>query len=191
MRVSKKRRKTKETNVTVRINLDGKGRAKISTGIKFLDHLLESFAKHGSFDLEIKSSGDLPHHIAEDTMIVLGEAIREALGNKAGIARMGDAIVPMDDALVMAAIDLSGRAYPSIAVRFKGKKVEGLSSDLIVHLLQSLAVNAGMNLHVEVMRGVNDHHKAEAIFKAVGVALSKACRKSRKGRDIPSTKGRI
>lgn len=191
MRTSKRSRKTKETAVTVRINLDGSGQARVDTGMKFLDHLLETFAKHGSFDLEITSRGDLPHHVAEDTMIVLGEAIDEALGKKAGIARMGDAIVPMDDALVMAAIDLSGRAFADIKVKFWKKKIEDLSTDLVAHLLQTLAVNCRMNLHVEVLRGENDHHKAEAIFKALGVALSKACGRSRKSGEIPSTKGVI
>lgn len=188
MRISEKTRKTKETDVRVRINLDGSGRARVDTGIKFLDHLLESLAKHGSFDLQVVARGDLPHHVAEDTMIVLGEAIDSALGNKAGIARMGDAIVPMDDALVMVAIDLGGRAYPSIEASFWKKKVEDLSTDLIAHLLETLAVSGKMNLHVEVMRGKNDHHKAEAIFKGIGVALSKACRRTGR-RSVPSTKG--
>lgn len=191
MRTSERKRKTRETDVAVRINLDGRGRSEVDTGIKFLNHLLETFAKHGSFDLRINSRGDLPHHVAEDTMITLGEAIDEALGKKAGIARMGYAIVPMDDALVMAAIDLSGRAFADIRARFWKKKIEDLSTDLLAHLLQTLAVSCRMNLHVEVLRGKNDHHKAEAIFKAVGVALSSACRKTRKGGVIPSTKGVI
>lgn len=191
MRVGKVERKTKETSVSVKVNLDGAGRAKVDTTIKFLDHLLSSFAKHGGFDLELRASGDFEHHVAEDSMIVLGEAIDRALGNKVGIERMGDAIVPMDDALVMAAVDLSGRAFPDVEASFNKRKLDDLSSDLLVHLLQTLATNGKFNLHVKVLRGKNDHHKAEAIFKAVGVAFSRAAAKSPRKRGIPSTKGVI
>lgn len=189
MKIGKIERKTKETKVSVRINLDGSGKAKIDTTIKFFDHLLASFAKHGCFDLDIKARGDFEHHIAEDTMIVLGEAIERALGKKAGIERMGDAIVPMDDALVMAAVDLSGRAFPDIEAKFSKRKLDDLSSDLVAHLLQTLATNGRFNLHVKVLRGKNDHHKAEAIFKALGVALAKAVRKTPRRKGVPSTKG--
>jgi imidazoleglycerol-phosphate dehydratase len=191
MRVGKVRRKTKETEVEVRLNIDGTGKAKVDTTIKFLNHLLESFAKHGSFDLELRARGDLEHHIAEDSMIALGEALEKALGSKAGIERMNDAVVPMDDALVMVAVDLSGRAFPDIEAEFAKKRLDDLSSDLIVHLLQTLATNGRFNLHVKVLRGRNDHHKAEAIFKAVGVALSRAAAKSGRRRGVPSTKGVI
>jgi len=189
MRVGKVERKTKETSVSVKVNLDGAGRAKVDTTIKFLDHLLSSFAKHAGLDLELRASGDFEHHVAEDSMIALGEAIDRALGSKVGIERMGDAIVPMDDALVMAAVDLSGRAFPDIEASFNKRKLDDLSSDLLVHLLQTLATNGKFNLHVKVLRGKNDHHKAEAIFKAVGVALSRAATKSPRKRGIPSTKG--
>jgi len=191
MRVGKVRRKTNETEVEVRLNLDGTGKAKVDTTIKFLNHLLESFAKHGSFDLELRARGDLEHHIAEDSMIALGEALEKALGDKAGIERMNDALVPMDDALVMVAVDLSGRAFPDIEAKFAKKRLDDMSSDLIVHLLQTLATNGRFNLHVKVMRGANDHHKAEAIFKAVGVAISRAAAKSKRRRGVPSTKGVI
>lgn len=188
MRVGGAERKTKETEVRVKINLDGAGRVRVDTPIKFFNHLLTSFAKHGCFDLDINARGDFPHHISEDTMIVLGEAVERALGKKAGIERMGDAIVPMDDALVMVAVDLSGRAFPDIEVRFTKRKLDDLSSDLVTHLLQTLATNGKFNLHVKVLRGKNDHHKAEAIFKGLGVALGKAVRRApRKG--VPSTKG--
>jgi len=191
MRVSKVKRKTKETEVEARINLDGSGTASVDTGIKFFDHMLSSFAKHGCFDLRVKARGDFEHHVAEDTMIALGEAIDRALGAKAGIRRMGDAIVPMDDALALAAVDLSGRAYPEIEVKFAKRKVGDLSSDLIKHVIQVLAINGKFNLHVQVLRGQNDHHKAEAIFKALGVALAEAVSKSARRKGVPSTKGVI
>jgi imidazoleglycerol-phosphate dehydratase len=188
MRVGKVERKTKETEVSVRINLDGSGEVRVDTPIKFLNHLLANFAKHGSFDLELKASGDLEHHIAEDAMIALGEAIELALGRKEGIERMGDAIVPMDDALVMAAVDLSGRAFSDVEAKFAKKRLDDLSSDLVVHLLQTLATNGKFNLHMKVLRGRNDHHKAEAIFKALGVSLGRAVRRSPRRRGVPSTK---
>lgn len=191
MRVGRFERKTKESSIYVKINLDGAGRAKVNTTIKFLDHLLSSFAKHGGFNLELRASGDFEHHVAEDSMIALGEAIDLALGKKMGIERMGDAIVPMDDALVMVAVDMGGRGYPDIEAKFKKRKLDDLSSDLVVHLLQTLAMNGKFNLHVKVISGENDHHKAEAIFKAVGVALARATAKSPRKRGIPSTKGVI
>jgi len=191
MRVGKASRKTKETTVDVQLNIDGSGRANVDTGIKFLDHLLSSFAKHGSFDLKLKARGDLEHHIAEDAVIALGAALEKALGKKEGIRRMGDAFVPMDDALVLVAIDLGGRAYADVDVKFEKKKLDDLSADLVEHLLQTLATNAKLNLHVQVMRGRNDHHKAEAIFKALGIALAEAVSKRARARGVPSTKGAI
>jgi imidazoleglycerol-phosphate dehydratase len=188
MRIGDIKRKTKETTVEARINLDGVGKISVDTNTKFLDHLLSSFAKHGSFDLKLKARGDLEHHIAEDTMIALGMAIEKALGKKEGIRRMGDAFVPMDDALVLVAIDLSGRAYAEVSVEFSKKKIDDLSTDLIEHLLQTLASSAKLNLHVQVIRGKNDHHKAEAIFKALGMAMSEAVSK-RRLKGVPSTKG--
>ena len=189
MRVSKVRRKTKETEIEVELNLDGLGKAKINTEIKFLNHLLASFAKHGCFDLKLRARGDFKHHIAEDAMIALGEAIERALGKKVGIERMGDAIVPMDDALVLAAVDLSGRAFPDIEAKFAKRRLDDLNSDMIEHMLQALATNGKFNLHVKVLRGKNDHHKAEAIFKALGVALTRAASRSPRRREVPSTKG--
>jgi imidazoleglycerol-phosphate dehydratase len=150
---------------------------------------LNSFAKHGCFDLTVKARGDLEHHIAEDVIITLGEALVKALGNKSGIRRMGDAIVPMDDALVLVAVDLGGRAYAETEAKFAKKKLDDLSSDLIEHLLQTLATNAKLNLHTQVIRGRNDHHKAEAIFKALGIALAEAVRREPRRVGVPSTKG--
>lgn len=191
MRVGKAERKTKETKVSAKINLDGSGKTRIDTTIKFFDHLLASFAKHGCFDLDLKARGDFEHHIAEDAMLALSEAIERALGRKVGIERMGDAIVPMDDALVMVAVDLSGRAFPEIEAKFAKRKLDDLSSDLVVHLLQTLATNGKFNLHVKVLRGKNDHHKAEAIFKALGVAMAEAVSKRPRAKGVPSTKGVI
>ena len=191
MRIGKVKRKTKETTAEVKVNLDGTGKARVDTSIKFLDHLLTSFAKHGCIDLELRALGDFEHHIAEDSMIALGEALERALGKKAGIRRVGDAVVPMDDALVLAAVDLSGRAFPDIEARFAKRRLDDLSSDLVKHLLETLATNGRFNLHVRVLRGRNDHHKAEAIFKALGVALAEAARKEPRRRGIPSTKGVI
>ena len=191
MRVGTVERKTEETEVKVRLNLDGSGKASVGTGIKFLDHLLTSFAKHGCFDLELRARGDLEHHVAEDVMIALGKTLERALGKKLGIRRMGDAIVPMDDALVLAAVDLSGRAYPDIEAKFAKRKLDDLSSDMVEHMLETLATNGKFNLHVRVLRGKNDHHKAEAIFKALGVALAEAVCKGPRRRGVPSTKGVI
>ncbi len=189
MRKAKIVRKTKETNVEVELNLDGVGRARADTTIKFLDHLISSMAKHGGFDIRLKARGDLSHHIAEDSMIALGEALEKALGKKLGIERIGDITTPMDDALVLVAIDLSGRAYPDIEAEFKMKKIDDLNTDLIVHLLQTLAINGRFNLHVKVLRGKNDHHKAEAMFKGLGIALRKAVAKTAGRAGVPSTKG--
>jgi imidazoleglycerol-phosphate dehydratase len=191
MRRAKVRRKTKETDVGVELNLDGGGEARVDTGIRFLDHLLSSFAKHGCMDLALRARGDLPHHVAEDAMIALGEALYKALGKKIGIERMGDATVPMDDSLALVAVDLSGRAYPEIEVSFGKRRLDDLSSDLVPHLLQTLAVSGRFNLHVRVLRGRNDHHKAEAVFKALGVALRRAAARLPRRRGVPSTKGVI
>jgi imidazoleglycerol-phosphate dehydratase len=189
MRVGKLRRRTKETDVEVRLNLDGSGEARVDTGIKFLDHLLSALAKHGCFDLEVRARGDFEHHVAEDVMIAIGSALEKALGEKTGIHRMGDAILPMDDALVLVAVDLSGRAYADVDVKFTKKRLDDLSADLVEHLLQTLAANGKLNLHVQVLRGRNDHHKAEAIFKALGVALAEAVSEGPRRRGVPSTKG--
>ncbi len=187
MRKSKITRETKETVIEAELTLEGSGKVEVETGIEFFDHLLESFGKHGKFDLSVESRGDFDHHIAEDTMIVLGKAFEEALEDKKGIRRMGDAIVPMDDSLALVAIDLGGRVYSKIEVDFEKEKLIDLNSDLFIHLLETLAGNAKCNLHVDLMRGSNDHHKAEAIFKALGIALSEAVEIA--GEDIPSTKG--
>jgi imidazoleglycerol-phosphate dehydratase len=191
MRVGKISRRTKETAVDVKLNLDGSGKADVKTDIEFFDHLLSSFAKHGCFDLRVRARGDLEHHVVEDVAIALGAALEDALGKKIGIRRMGDAIVPMDDALVLVAVDLSGRPYADVQAKFSKRRLDDLSADLIAHVLETLAANGKFNLHVQVLRGRNDHHKAEAIFKALGVSLAEAVRKEPRREGVPSTKGMI
>ncbi|MEM2250628.1 MAG: imidazoleglycerol-phosphate dehydratase HisB [Candidatus Hadarchaeales archaeon] len=180
-------RKTKETDIKVKINLDGSGKSSIETGIEFLNHMLASMAKHGRFDLEVTATGDLKHHIVEDVAICLGLAVDKALGEKKDIARIGTAVVPMDDALVLVAVDLSGRAYSDISLKAKARKIEDISADLLEHFLDTFAKNGRFNLHVIVLKGKNDHHKIEAAFKALGVALREAVKQI--GGGIPSTKG--
>ncbi len=189
MREGKIKRETDETTVEVNFTLEGSGEAEIETGIEFFNHLLDSFVRHGNFDLVAKAKGDFEHHIAEDVMIALGEALDEALGDKEGIRRMGDAVVPMDDSLALVALDLGGRVYTDIEVEFGKEKLVDMNSDLFVHLLETLAGNAKCNLHVDLLRGNNDHHKAESTFKALGAALSEAVEVV--GEDVPSTKGVI
>ncbi|MFP4005353.1 MAG: imidazoleglycerol-phosphate dehydratase HisB [Candidatus Hadarchaeia archaeon] len=180
-------RETEETTVRVRLNLDGNGDSEVETGIEFFDHLLESFSKHGRIDLTVESGGDFEHHIAEDTMIALGKALLDSLGEREGIRRMGSSVVPMDDALALVAIDLGGRVYSDVEVDFNKKRLEDLNTDLFRHLLITFSDNSNSNLHVKVLRGENDHHKAEAVFKALGVAISEAV--AEMGGGVPSTKG--
>lgn len=191
-RISTIKRQTKETNIALKLGLDGAGNYQIDTGIKMLDHLLSQTAKHGRLDLTVKASGDDEHHVSEDIAICLGKALNEALGEKLGIARMGDATVPMDDALSMVAIDLSGRGYCVLDLPFKRNDMRGFQTDLIRHFLETFAAEAKMNLHGRVLYGTNDHHKAEALFKALGRALDIATRIDvRTSGKLPSTKQRI
>lgn len=187
MRSSNLNRKTSETDVKLKLVIDGKGSAKISTTIPFFDHLLDSLARHGSFDLTITATGDNDHHTIEDVSIVLGQAFSDALGDKKGITRFGDSIVPMDDVLVMTSVDLGGRAYCANGVKFRFKKIEGISTEMIDHFMESFAHEFKINLHTKLMEGKNEHHKAEALFKSVGISLKKACSITRT--DVPSTKG--
>jgi imidazoleglycerol-phosphate dehydratase len=181
------KRKTRETDITVHLKINGSGEYEISTTLPFFDHLLASFAKHGRFDLKVKAQGDHEHHIVEDVAIVLGQAFREAVGSKEGIRRFGHAIVPMDDVLVLCAVDISGRSYCSNGVKFRYKHVEGLSTELLGHFLESFSNEFRINLHTKLLDGKNEHHKAEALFKALGMALSMALEK--RGKGVPSTKG--
>ncbi|MDP6459996.1 MAG: imidazoleglycerol-phosphate dehydratase HisB [Candidatus Hydrothermarchaeota archaeon] len=187
MRTSKIRRKTKETDVMGSLTIEGKGDYRIDTGAKFFDHLLSSFSRHGRFDLEVNTAGDNEHHIVEDVAIALGEAFREALGDKRGIRRFGSAIVPMDDILILTAIDIGGRGYCVNGVKFRRKKIEGLSSEMVAHFLTTFAGEFKINLHTMVLGGKNEHHKAEALFKSLGLSLREAC--GIVGEGIPSTKG--
>lgn len=182
-------RKTDETEVRVELNLDGKGKYEVNTPYKFFNHLLELFAKNAMIDLKLQASGDLEYHIVEDTGIVLGEALQKALGNKKGIARYGFFILPMDESLALNAIDLSGRGKLVFDAEFGLKRIEGLSSEVIEEFLESVALNAKITLQFRLLRGNNEHHKAEALFKCFGRALRMAVALDGKERKIPSTKG--
>jgi imidazoleglycerol-phosphate dehydratase len=192
MRLLKHSGKTQETDISLVLNLDGTGKHDINTGIKMLDHLISQTAKHGRLDLKLTASGDDEHHVTEDIAICLGKALNEALGEKLGIARMADAIVPMDEALASVAVDLSGRGYCVLDAEFKKNDMRGFHSDLIRHFLESFAMEGRLNLHARVLYGTNDHHKAEALFKALGRALDIATRiDTRTSGELPSTKARI
>jgi imidazoleglycerol-phosphate dehydratase len=189
-RIAIVKRETKETNIRLELNLDGSVEWEISTGIRVLDHLLAQLAQHGRFNLKISATGDDQHHIVEDVGICLGRAFNEALGEKRGIVRMGDATVPMDDALAIAAVDISGRGYTVLELPFSDNDMAGFATDLIRHFLESFANEARLNLHAKVLYGTNDHHKAEALFKALGRALDTATRiDERISGELPSTKG--
>ncbi|SHO49767.1 imidazoleglycerol-phosphate dehydratase HisB [Anaerocolumna xylanovorans] len=187
-------RKTKETDITLSINLDGTGEARIKTGIGFFDHMLEGFAKHGFFDLEIKAEGDLyvdGHHTVEDTGIVLGQAIRQALGDKKGIKRFGNFMLPMDESLVVCAIDLSGRPYLVCDLGSLAPMAGELDTELIQEFFYALSYSAGMNLHIRKIHGSNTHHIIEAAFKAFAKALDEASFFDGRIKDVLSTKGTI
>ncbi len=188
-RVSVVKRETKETNISLELNIDGSGQCEINTGIPMLDHLLAQLARHGVFDIKISATGDDQHHLVEDVAICMGKALNEALGEKRGIIRMGDATVPMDDALALVAVDIGGRGYTVLDLPFSENDMAGFPTDLIRHFLESFAIEARLNLHAKILYGVNDHHKAEALFKALGRALDTATRiDERISGELPSTK---
>ena len=188
-RLSIVKRETKETNINLELNIDGSGKWEINTGIKMFDHLLAQVAQHGRFDLKISATGDDQHHLVEDVALCLGRALTQALGEKQGIVRMADATVPMDDALAMVVVDISGRGYTVLELPFNDNDMTGFATDLIRHFLESLATEAKLNLHARVVYGTNDHHKAEALFKALGRALDMATRiDERIAGQLPSTK---
>jgi imidazoleglycerol-phosphate dehydratase len=185
-------RNTGETQISVTFILDGSGKFDIQTGSKMFDHMLTHIAQHGLFDIKIKASGWDQHHLVEDVAIALGQALNKSLGDKKGITRMGHAIVPMDEALAMVVIDISGRGYAVLDVPFKRKKIGDLESDVVRHFLETFALEAKMNLHARVFYGTDDHHKAEAVFKALGRSLGDATRiDPRIAGKVPSTKGTI
>jgi len=190
-RVSALRRRTRETDVSVRVALDGTGEASISTGIGFYDHLLTSLAHHSLIDLRIEATGDLEvddHHTVEDVALVLGAALAAALGDRAGIRRFGDAAVPMDESLASVAIDVGGRPYAVIDLPFRAERIGALSTQLIEHALEAFARTSGSTLHVRGT-GRNDHHLAEAAFKALARALRAACEPDPRRAGVASTKG--
>ena len=184
------RRTTRETEIVLALALDGTGAADVRTGIGFLDHLLTALACHARFDLSLACTGDLQvddHHTAEDCALALGQAFDRALGDRSGIARFGSAMAPLDEALARAVVDLSGRAFALVDLGLTRERLGGLACENVSHVLSSLATAARVTLHVDVLRGVNDHHRAEAAFKAVALALRQAA--SRDGWAVPSTKG--
>jgi len=191
-RAAQVERKTKETDVRVKLKLDGEGRSQISTGLPFLDHMLELFSKHGLFDLEVVCKGDLEiddHHSAEDIAITLGLALAQALGDKSGIRRYGEAIVPMDEALCRSVIDLSGRFYLVYEVQTRRQKIGNFSVELAEHFWRSLAETAKFNLHIDCLRGRNTHHILEGTFKASARALRQAVERDPRVTGVLSTKG--
>ncbi len=183
------KRETKETNISLELNIDGSGKWDINTGIKMFDHLLAQIAQHGRFGITLSATGDDQHHLVEDVAICLGRALREALGEKQGIVRMANAFVPMDDALAMVAVDISGRGYTVLDLPFSKNDMAGFPTDLVRHFLESFAYEARLNLHAKFVYGTNDHHKTEALFKALGRALDTATRiDERISGELPSTK---
>lgn len=187
-------RKTQETNISIQLDLDGQGNSSIETGIGFMDHMLEGFAKHGFFDLKVKATGDINvdcHHTVEDLGIVLGIAIKETLGDKAGIKRYGSFMLPMDDCLVLCAIDLCGRPYFSFDCDFATERVGYLETQTVREFFYAVSYSAGMNLHIKLLNGENDHHKIEAMFKAFAKALDMATSIEPRSNGVMSTKGTL
>jgi imidazoleglycerol-phosphate dehydratase len=195
MRTTTITRTTKETSIELTLNLDGSGEYEIDTGLGFLDHMLRHVAAHGLFDLTVHAEGDLhidPHHTVEDVALVLGRAFDEALGDRKGITRMGSAYAPMDESLAFVAVDLSGRPYTVFDAEWRAPAVGGIPTTLVRHVFESFAVQARANVHARVPHGRDDHHKAEALFKALGRALDAATQiDPRRGKTIPSTKGTL
>lgn len=191
MRTAEISRKTRETEVYVKVNLDAVGNSEVETGIAFLNHLITSLSTHSLIDITAKVKGDLKHHATEDVAICLGEAIRKALGDGEGLTRFGFAAVPMDCSLVFAAVDLVRRPYAKIDLKLRGKKIEDMPCEDINHFLETLTFSMQANIHIWTQYGNNDHHKAEAAFKALALALKKAVSIDTKKKGIPSTKGVI
>jgi imidazoleglycerol-phosphate dehydratase len=195
MRTAQVKRKTLETEITLMLNLDGRGKYNIDTGIGFMDHMLSHVAVHGLFDLELNAQGDLQvdaHHTIEDCALVLGQAFDQALGDRTGIIRMGSVYVPMDESLAFVCVDLSGRPYSVIQTDWHNPEVGGIPTSLFPHFLESFATTARCNLHARILYGRDDHHQAEALFKALGRTLEMATRLDpRRAGVIPSTKGKL
>ena len=193
-RTAKVERKTAETHVRVELNIDGTGQAQISTGVGFYDHMLTAFARHGRLDLTVQATGDLhidPHHTIEDVGLVLGMALNEALGDRKGIRRMAHAYVPMDEALARVVVDLSGRPYTVFKAEWHAPLIGQFPTSLVGHFFESVAIRGNFNLHAEVFYGGDDHHQAEALFKALARALSEAVALDPRRSAVPSTKGTL
>lgn len=189
MRKSLVKRETAETVVQVELNLDGTGQFDTRTGLRTLDHLIAQIARHGIFDIKVSATGSDQHHVAEDVAITFGKALNEALGDKRGIVRMAHAVVPMDEALARVVLDISGRGYSKIEIKFSGEAISELQTDMVIHFLETLASEAKITLHAAVLYGRNDHHMAESLFKALGRALDAATRIDPRIADrVPSTK---
>jgi imidazoleglycerol-phosphate dehydratase len=191
LRIEEVTRKTKETEVKAKVNLDGEGKAAISSGVPFLDHMLTSLATHSLIDIEASVKGDLVHHCVEDLAIGLGEALNKALGTRVGITRFGNATAPMDCSLALAAVDLVKRPYFKIDLKFKGRKIEEMQTEDINHFYESLTNSLQANVHMFVMYGSNDHHKAEAATKALSLSLRQAVTIDPRRKGVPSSKGVI
>jgi len=191
LRVAEISRKTRETEVYVKVNLDATGKAEVTTGFAFVDHMVVSLATHSLIDITMKAKGDLRHHVAEDVAICLGQALRKALGNTAGIRRFGYAIVPMDCSLAFAAVDLAKRPYAKVNLKLEGKMIEDTPCEDIYHFLETLASSLQANIHIWVQYGENDHHKVEAAFKALALSLRQAIAIDPRRSGIPSAKGLI
>ena len=192
MRVAEVSRKTSETDIQIRLNLDGTGKSNIHTGIGFFDHMLNSFARHGLFDLDVQVNGDLDvdcHHTIEDTGIVLGEAIKMAVGDKKGIKRFGYFILPMDESLVLASLDLSGRPYLNYQLPLTVERVGQMDTEMVKEFFYAISYSCGMNLHIKLLDGSNNHHIIEAAFKAFAKALDEAISYDQRITDVLSTKG--
>lgn len=193
-RIAQIQRNTKETQISIRLNLDGSGKADIDTGIGFFDHMLEGFARHGLFDLEVRVTGDLQvddHHTIEDTGIVLGTAIKQAVGDKKGICRYGDKLLPMDEVLALCALDLSGRPYFAYEAPFTPGAMGGMNTEMVKEFFYAVSYSAAMNLHLKILSPGNNHHMAEALFKAFAKALDMAVAYDPRITDVLSTKGTL
>ncbi|MEG1945954.1 MAG: imidazoleglycerol-phosphate dehydratase HisB [Lachnospiraceae bacterium] len=193
-RNAQQNRKTKETDISLFLNIDGKGETKLNTGVGFFDHMLDGFARHGLFDLKVQVTGDLvvdTHHTIEDTGIVLGNAIAKSVGNKQGIKRYGSCILPMDETLVLCAIDLSGRPYFSFEGEFTTDRVGYMDTEMVREFFYAISYSAGMNLHMKILSGANNHHMIEGLFKSFGRALDEATQVDPRITDIMSTKGSL
>ena len=187
-------RRTAETDIELELGLDGSGESEVATGIGFFDHMLRAFARHGLFDLRVKCAGDLevdPHHTVEDVGICLGQAVDQALGDKAGLQRFGHSYVPMDDALARVVVDLSGRSYLVLQAAFDAERVGDFPVALVREFFRAVADHGRLNLHIDLLRGTDAHHSIEAIFKAFGRALDQASQRSGRVEGIPSTKGSL